>query len=139
MTADAVSRARFVKVAARTALGLVWILEGLGPKILDVSPNEIDLVRRSGLFVGAPEQTIAALGVLEILAGVWLLTGIAERWAAATVTVVMAVLVAVVVANDPGALTNQYGGITKNLGLVGCAVAVWVLSPVTRPGSGEPS
>lgn len=117
-----------VKIIARTALGLVWCLEGLLPKILFPSPGELALVDRSSLWIASPAATLAGLGVCEVLAGVWLLSGVFERAAALTTTVAMVGLVVVVTANDPSALVNPLGGITKNLGLVACALTVWILS-----------
>ena len=48
------SRLWIAKTAARCALGLVWIYEGLVPKILAPDPAEIALVERSALWWGAP-------------------------------------------------------------------------------------
>jgi uncharacterized membrane protein YphA (DoxX/SURF4 family) len=119
-----------IKIAARAALGLVWIYEGIMPKILFVSASEIELVRNSGLYWPTPEQTLAMLGAAEIAAGVWLLSGYHERLSALITTAAIIILASLVVINEPSAAVNPYGGISKNLGLIGCAAAVWTLAPI---------
>jgi uncharacterized membrane protein YphA (DoxX/SURF4 family) len=120
-----------VKTATRVLLGLVWVLEGLVPKLLFVSPGELDLVRRTGLFWPTPAATLGALGAAEVLAGLWLISGVAERRTVVLLSLVMLFLVALVVGVEPSALANPLGGLSKNLGLLACALAVWLLSPVT--------
>lgn len=118
------------RLAARSALGLVWIHEGLVPKILAVSSVELAFVARSGLGGGSPARTLAAVGVAEILAGLWLLSGRAERWAVAVTTLAMLAITARVVVDDPATLANPLGGIAKNLGLLACAAVVTLLAPL---------
>jgi uncharacterized membrane protein YphA (DoxX/SURF4 family) len=112
-------------------LGAVWILSGLLPKIWMVRPSEVDLVRDSGLHLGSPALTLQILGLVEILAGLWLVSGVAERWSVALTTAGMLALGLLVSLLDPRALSDPYSGIVKNLGLLGCALAVLALSPLT--------
>ena len=44
-----------VRIICRLALGVVWLYEGLIPKLLFVRQDQIGLVERSGLFIGTPE------------------------------------------------------------------------------------
>ena len=131
ITPELALRLWLVKSIARVFLGLVWVLEGLVPKLLFVTPGEIDLVRRSGLFWPRPRLTLGVLGGLEILAGLWLISGCAERRSVLLASLAMLVLAGIVAITDPMALANPLGGISKNLGLLACAAAVWLLSPVT--------
>lgn len=123
-----------VKTAARVLLGLVWVLEGLVPKLLAVSPGELELVRRSGLFWPTPEMTLGLLGAAEVLAGLWLISGRSERWSAAMATGAMLILAGLVAVTEPSALADPLGGLSKNLGLLACALVVWALSPITPSG-----
>jgi uncharacterized membrane protein YphA (DoxX/SURF4 family) len=132
---EAARRLWTVKFTARIALGLVWIIEGVIPKILFVSPGEIELVRKSGLYWPTPEGMLAIIGAAEIIAGLWLLSGVKERAAALAVTIAMLVLVTVVVATDATMLINPLGGISKNLGLIAAAVTIWMLEPVSPKAS----
>lgn len=134
-TADLAHRLWAIKISARAALGLVWVIEGLAPKILFVSPGEIELVRASGLYWQTPERTLAMIGVAEIIAGLWVLSGLWERAAVLTVSIAMCGLVAVVVGTDARMLVNPLGGISKNLCLLACAIVVWRLAPVAPRAS----
>jgi uncharacterized membrane protein YphA (DoxX/SURF4 family) len=131
ITPDIALRLWIVKVTARVAVALVWLLEGLIPKFLTIRPEEIDLVARSGLFVQSPRATLLALGVAEMLAGVWLLTGRVERASILLATLSTIALTTLVTLTDPTHLADPMGGLVKGLALIACGVTVWTLSPLT--------
>jgi len=116
------------KVAARLALGLVFIYEGLVPKILSQAKDEVMLVQHSRLFLGTPSLALAILGSCEILFGLWLLAGWAEKLSAVLSAVLIILLAVLVLSVRPDALTDPFGGISKNAGLLACALAVRLLS-----------
>jgi uncharacterized membrane protein YphA (DoxX/SURF4 family) len=118
-----------VRIICRVALGLVWLYEGLVPKLLFVRPDQIDLVERSGLYFGTPELFLQLLGVAQVVCGLWLLAGFAERLAVFTATTGMVVLILLVARANPAMLTDPYGALIKDLCLSACAFAVWTLSP----------
>lgn len=124
-----------LKRALAVLLGLVWVLAGLIPKVLAVRASEVALVESSGIWVGSPALTLAALGWLEVAAGLWLMSGFAERWAAALTSAGVLGLGALVSVLDPSAISDPYSGIVKNLGLVGCALGILALSPLTPKAS----
>ena len=126
------SKLRFLKIISRSALGLVWLYEGLVPKLLVLRADEIELVRRSGLVWGTAQETLQCLGLVQLAIGVWLLTGFAERAAVLIATVMMGVLILLVASENPGMLTDPYGALVKDFCLLACALNVWVLSPGTR-------
>jgi hypothetical protein len=68
-----------IKLISRVALGLVWFYEGLVPKILFLRADELNLVRASHLVWRTPGFTLQILGVAQMLVGLWLIIGIAER------------------------------------------------------------
>src|SRR5262245_3062324 len=124
-----------VKVAARIALGLIWIHEGLVPKILAQQPREIALVADFGLYPGTAEGALALLGAFEIVIGLWLLSGRAERIASFISTAGVLTLGALAASVQPAALADPFGGISKNLALLACGLVVWTLSqsaPIAR-------
>jgi uncharacterized membrane protein YphA (DoxX/SURF4 family) len=121
-----------IKTIARWALGLVWLYEGLVPKILFLRADEIDLVQRSHLVWRNPAWTLLTLGIAQMLVGLWLLVGRAERVAIFVSTASMLVLILLVAGGNPGMLTDPYGALIKDLCLIACAVTVWQLSPETR-------
>src|SRR5215831_10767098 len=90
------TKLHIIKIISRTALGLVWFYEGLVPKILFLRADEIGLVRTSHLMWRTPELTLQILGVAQILVGLWLIIGIAERAAVFIATVWMLILIGLV-------------------------------------------
>ncbi|HEX8281268.1 MAG TPA: DoxX-like family protein [Chthoniobacterales bacterium] len=118
-----------VRIVSRTALGLVWLYEGLVPKLLFPRPEQAELVRNSGLSFGAPDLTLQVMGIAQALVGLWLLSGIAERISAAFATAWMCVLIVLVARGIPAMLTDPFGALAKDLCLAACAYTVWVFSP----------
>jgi len=122
------------KIMARVSLACVWLWEGLIPKLILVRASEVDLVARSGLYLYDARFTLHALGLAEVLFGLWLLTGRAERFTAGLAAAGAVILGALVALLEPSSLWDPLGGISKNLGLVGCSAAVWLLAPLA-PGA----
>ncbi|WP_412061054.1 DoxX-like family protein [Rubrivirga sp. IMCC45206] len=116
-----------LRLAARLSLAVVWLGEGVGLKLWLRDAGELALVEASGLWVGSPEATLVAIGVLEAVAGVVLLVGYRERLAVAVTTLAMAAITAGVVWADPSALLAPLTGVLKNSALVVCAAVVWTL------------
>ena len=124
------SAAERVRIACRIALGLVWLYEGLVPKILFLREDQILLVMRSDLYFGTPESFLKLLGIAQVAFAIWLLAGYAERLAVAIATAGMVILIVLVAFNNPVMLTDPYGALIKDLCLIACAYAVWVLHPI---------
>ena len=120
------------KMSARIALGLVWLYEGLVPKILFLRADEINLVRKSGLIWETPERTLFILGVAQIAFGLWLIAGWMERFAVITATLWMGILIILVAGGNPAMLTDPYGALVKDFCLIACAMTVWVLAPLAQ-------
>jgi uncharacterized membrane protein YphA (DoxX/SURF4 family) len=123
------------KIVARTALALVWVYEGLVPKLLYTTQAEVNLVARSHLYWPTPRATLFALAAGEILGGLWLLSGKAERAASGISLVLLVVLGTLCAIHEPGLLHHPFGGMSKNLGLIGCALVVLLLSKVAPKAS----
>lgn len=121
-----------LKVSARVAVGFVWLWEGLVPKILRVTPVEIEMIERSGLWWGSPEATLQWLGIAMIVAGVILMIGWLERLGQFVATASVLVLMVLVIRNSPGAWHDPYGGLAKDACLFSCSAVVWFLSPITN-------
>lgn len=54
-------------------LGIIWIYQGLIPKILFTDTGEIEILRQSGLFNGNEENILTIIGIAEIAFGVALI------------------------------------------------------------------
>ena len=117
-----------VKLISRTALALVWLYEGIVPKLLFADASQLDLVQPSGLAWDSPPTTLRLLGFAQAAMGLWLLSGMGERTAVAIATVWMCVLIVLVACGNPWMLTDPYGALVKDACLIACAWTVWVLS-----------
>src|SRR5258707_2354235 len=101
-------RLRAIKSISRIALGLVWFYEGLVPKILFLRADEIGLVQSSHLVWRTPELTLQILGAAQMLAGLWLIIGFAERTALIIATSWMLILIALVASGNASKLVDPY-------------------------------
>jgi uncharacterized membrane protein YphA (DoxX/SURF4 family) len=127
------TKLRTIKIISRTALGLVWFYEGLVPKILFLRADEVGLVQASHLVWRTPELTLRILGVAQMLVGLWLLIGFAERSAVLIATSWMLILIVLVASGNPSMLIDPYGALVKDLCLIACAITVWLLAPGPSP------
>lgn len=119
-----------LKTVCRWALGLVWIWEGLVPKILLPTAVQTKLVEHSGLYWPNPDAWLVLLGGGMIVAGILTCLGWKERFMVAALSLAMTILIFLVVGNHPTSLSDLHGGIAKDLCLYACAYVVWILSPV---------
>jgi uncharacterized membrane protein YphA (DoxX/SURF4 family) len=126
------AKAHAVRIACRLSLGAVWLYEGLVPKLLFIRADQIELVERSGWYFGNPETFLKLLGAAQVLFALWLVAGFAERLAVAIATAGMAVLIVLVASNNTSMLTDPYGALVKDLCLIACAYAVWLLHDVEQ-------
>lgn len=118
-----------IKLISRVALGLVWFYEPLVPKILFLRADEINLVRPPHLVWRTPGFTLQLLGVAQILVGLWLIIGIAERAAVFIATVWMLILIGIVAGGNPAMLTDPYGALVKDCCLIACGITGWMPAP----------
>ena len=129
------TKLRTIKIISRIALGLVWFYEGLVPKILFLRADEIGLVQASHLIWRTPELTLRILGVAQMLVGLWLIIGFAERTAVFIATSWMLILIVLVASENPSMLTDPYGALAKDFCLIACAITVWTLAPMIPQGA----
>ena len=127
------TKLRFIKIVSRVGLGLVWFYEGLVPKILFVRADEIGLAQASHLVWRTPELTLQILGLAQMLVGLWLIIGFAERTAVFIATSWMLILIALVASGNPSLLIDPYGALVKDFCLIACAITVWLLAPRPSP------
>jgi uncharacterized membrane protein YphA (DoxX/SURF4 family) len=128
-----------VKRVARISLGFIWLYQGIVPKLFMRVPLEHDIVERTGLYLISPQSTMAAIGIVEILFGLWLLSGYLDRLACIITALFLLVLSILVIIEEPSLLIGPFGGLIKNVGLFVCAWIVWRLSLYTDNLAHAPS
>jgi len=123
---------RQLKLVCRWALGLVWIWEGLVPKILMPTAMQTRVVVHSGLYWPDPNTWLQILGAAMILAGIVICTGWRELLTVATASISMTILIFLVVANNfYDSVGDMHGGLAKDFCLYACAWVVWKLAPTS--------
>ena len=90
-------------------------------------------VQASRLVWRTPQLTLQILGVAQMLVGLWLIIGFAERTAVFIATSWMLILIVLVARGNPSMLTDPYGALVKDLCLIACAITVWLLAPRPSP------
>ena len=119
-----------LKVVSRWSLGLVWIWEGLVPKIIAPTELQRELVERSGLYWPDVDTWLIILGSGMIVAGIIICSGWLERWSVLVASIAMTILIFMVVGNNPDSLKDLHGGIAKDACLYAVAYVVWKLAPL---------
>lgn len=119
-----------LKIVCRWSLGLVWIWEGIVPKIVAPTDMQRVLVERSGFYWPNVDGFLIILGSAMIIAGVTICIGWLERAAVLTASISMTILIFLVVGNNPESLKDLHGGIAKDACLYAVAWVVWQLAPI---------
>jgi uncharacterized membrane protein YphA (DoxX/SURF4 family) len=122
-------RIQLARLISRWALGLVWVYEGLVPKILfqHAHPEQTALVAQSAFCLGSPATTLHVLGWAQVALGVTLLSGWRDRVVAAIATGWMGALIVLVGTGRPGMWSDPFGALAKDLCLIACAAVLWLL------------
>ncbi|WP_227990632.1 DoxX-like family protein [Flavisolibacter ginsenosidimutans] len=68
-----VIKAKLTVVISGIALSLVWIYQGLIPKLLFTDTGEVEILKQSGLFTGNEKSVLTFIGWAEILFGLSIL------------------------------------------------------------------
>ncbi len=116
-----------VHFAARTGLAIIWIYQGLVPKIIwGATSGELATVGASGLFDGLEHRIVMAAGVSEIFIGVSMLAFWRARVLFPVNLLILALLAAAAAAAEPGLYTRQFNPATLSLAMAALAVIGWV-------------
>jgi len=110
----------------RVGMALIWVTEGLFPKVFFQQPLELDVVARSGLVPMSPSGFLMLLGLAQAASGVLALV-LRGRWLVALLAAQVAALVllpALVSWQDPTLWFHPFGPMTKNLPLLAGTVEV---------------
>lgn len=116
---------RAVPLILRAGLGFLWIYEGILSKWVFPSPVGIEMVARTGLVPLHIPLFLKLLGLLEAALGVTILTGLWVRGLAVLQVGLLTAFTAIIGWTSPGTLADPLGGLSKNLGVLGAALALY--------------
>ena len=111
----------------RAGMAMIWLTEGLIPKILFQQPEELLIAVGSGLSFGHPSAELRVIGVLQILSGVLALAlrpGRLLRFVLGSQLIALFLLPALVSWQVAWLWFHPFGPFTKNLPI---AAGTWVL------------
>ena len=110
----------------RAGIGIIWITEGLLPKILYQQTEELLLVPESVLRFTSSSEFLFWLGLAQAISGLLVLT-LHGRWLRAVLACQLAALVALPILvswNHWQYWVHPFGGLTKNMAIL---AGTWVL------------
>ncbi len=101
----------------RGGMALIWMTEGLFPKLLFQQPIEVAVVANSGLVPMAPQTFLMLLGVAQLVSGVLALVLRGKLLLVLLGAQVLALLILPVLVSwqDPTLWVHPFGPMTKNL------------------------
>lgn len=136
------SAIRNARLALQVGLGIIWIYEGLVPKLLmPLTGLEKDVVAASGLV---PNNLIDIdwflhlLGVLEIALGVLVVLGIWQRPLCVVQAAIVGAFTLVIPITSAVILAHPFGLLSKNVPILGAIVALWFLEVANKDIIEEP-
>lgn len=110
-------RARWI---LRGGMAVIWITEGLFPKVLFQQPMELAIVANSGLVPMSPALFLTLMGAAQVASGVLalMLRGRPLWWLLLAQTAALVVLPLLVSWQDPLLWFHPFGPLTKNVPLI---------------------
>jgi hypothetical protein len=123
------------RAAIRTTLALVWMYQGLVPKLLFRDERELAMLRGSNLFTGQEEAVLLALGLLEILFGALLLVCVRSTGILWVMVAVLMVLLAGATFGQPSILAAPFNPVSLTLAMIGLAAVEFLLIRTGLPSA----
>ena len=118
----------------RGGMAVIWITEGVFPKMLFQAPWEVRLVGSSGLVGNDPVVFLRVMGAAEALSGMaaLLLWGRPLRWLLLAQLAALVVLPILVGWQDPLLWVHPFGPLTKNVPIIVGTAVLWHRMGVLR-------
>jgi hypothetical protein len=117
-----------VHALARGVLGLIWVYQGVFPKLLFQHSGELEILRSSGLVGGFEALVLTFVGIAEIVFGLLLLS----LWRVRSLFLVNALLLAILLvgaaASQPRLLVAPFNPLTLNLVMATLGIAGYLSS-----------
>lgn len=122
--------------AARLALAVVLLYQGLVPKLLYRHSSELVMLADLGLHPEAAGWILTTVGLVEVALGTVVLTAWQARWPFAIVFVLMPVALVAVSIASPSVLVAAFNPVALNIAVAGLAVVAW-LKGADLPSAGR--
>lgn len=115
-------RAFSIHVAVHLSLALIWLYQGLVPKLLFPDSGELEILRASGFFGGFEAGVLALIGVGEICFGLLFLLPQLRRWLHYLNILGLVVLGLGGVFSEPTLLVQPFNPVTLTLAMVALSI-----------------
>lgn len=111
-----------IHAISRITVALVWLYQGLVPKLIANHADELVMLADSGITEAAAPTVIAIVGAAEVLLGMNVLVFFRRRWPLMLTALLMVLATLGVVLNSPGYLMAAFNPVSLNLLLFVVAV-----------------
>jgi len=126
--ADAI-RQTIVHASARIAIAVIFAYQGLVPKLLTRSADEVTLIREAGIPATLADVAVMALGLLELVFAMALLVRWRERWPAVVSGIAVSIATLAVAVCSPRFFQHAFNPFSLNLGVAALALVDWTVLP----------
>jgi hypothetical protein len=113
---------------ARIALAIVFLYQGLGPKLLYRHPSELRMLSDGGLSTGSAGWVLVTVGVSEVLLGMVLLLAWRARWPFLPILALMPLALFGVAITSPNLLVEAFNPVALNVAVAALAAVGWLTS-----------
>jgi hypothetical protein len=122
------ARLAAVHAVARVTLAFVFLWHGLVPKLIYRHPDELALLRDSGLSASAASRVVTIVGIAEVVYGLALLALWRVRALFLPTAVAMVVITPGILINSPRFIPAAFTPVTLNLCVAVLAIVGWIAS-----------
>lgn len=115
-----------VHATARVALAVVFMYQGLVPKLLYRHASELAMLSDAGLRPEVAGRMLTALGVAQVALGAIIVTAWRTQWPYAAVLVAMPIALLAVALTSPGVLVAAFNPVALNVAVAALAAVGWL-------------
>jgi uncharacterized protein YjeT (DUF2065 family) len=117
-----------VHATGRLALAIVFLYEGLVPKLIYRHSSELIMLSDAGLHPEAAGRMLTAVGLFEVALGAVLLTAWRAQWLFALILLLMPVALVAVSVVSPSVLAAAFNPVALNVAVAALAIVAWLTS-----------
>lgn len=103
-----------IHAICRVAVAFVWVYHGLVPKLIARDPDELRLLRETGIGEMTLPAALTSIGIVEICLGVCVLLFFRSRWPLAITAVLMLLATIAIAFNSPRYLSAAFNPVSLN-------------------------